>query len=239
MGASVSKDLPIDTVIFDLDGTLVDTADDVAAVLNSALSRAGLPILERHEVQAGIGPGGTALVEIALTKAGKNPDRQLIQEIHKSYLAEYLRMPVRYARPYPGVHNTLRRLIDAEMRLALCTNKVQPLAFAILRRLGLSSYFRCIVTADAGLPLKPDPKPLLHAMSAVGGTIERTAFVGDSSIDVQAARNAGVFSVCVSFGYSITPPPSLGADLLIDDYGELAEKLRTAGSTRYAALEAR
>ncbi|WP_114952587.1 phosphoglycolate phosphatase [Sphingosinicella terrae] len=213
---------PFDVVAFDLDGTLVDSASDLAAALNHTLARLGRPLVPTERVRHLIGHGARALLRRGLAASGESPEA-LVDEgfpIFLDYYADHLCVG---SRLYPGLQPALERIEACGARLALCTNKPERMARLLLEALGLGSRFAAIVGGDSLPVRKPDPAPLRAAIEASGGG--RAAFVGDSIIDADTARAAGLTFVAVSFGYSDRPAVELGADAVIDSLALLPETL--------------
>jgi phosphoglycolate phosphatase len=206
------------TVVFDLDGTLADTAEDIGAAMNRALHAFDLPPLALATVRAAVGEGGTALARTALAqsrarvaRARDAADRasasDLVARLHERYLAEYCRAPVARTRPYPGTQAALARLAEAGVRLAVCTNKPQAPTLAILAALGLRAYFAAIVGVGPDGLRKPDPRHLRAAIERAGGSAGDAVLIGDTDHDAAAALAAGVPFLRVGFGYGPKPAP--------------------------------
>lgn len=201
------------TVVFDLDGTLIDTAGDIAAAMNRALHAFGLPPLAPSAVRRAVGEGGTALARAALAAvprataarvrnaADRASASDIVARLHERYLAEYFRAPVARTRAYPGAEAALARLAGAGVRLAVCTNKPQAPALAILDALGLRAYFAAVVGVGPDGLRKPDPRHLLAAIERAGGSADDAVLIGDTDHDAAAALAAGVPFLRVSFGY--------------------------------------
>jgi phosphoglycolate phosphatase len=228
MSACVS-DFPFDTVVFDLDGTLADTVPDIAAALNRALTRLDRPALGESAVRAMVGNGARALVRAALAAAGA-ADAELEQAAHAYFLHFYAERVCAGTRPYPGAGEALDGLAAAGARLAICTNKPEALSRALLAALGWEERFAAVVGGDSLSVRKPDPAPLIHAVACAGGG--RAAFVGDSAVDADTARAAGLPFVAVGHGYRDRPLAALGADAAIDGLAALVPALRALGSAR-------
>ncbi|MEV6239718.1 HAD-IA family hydrolase [Lentzea sp. NPDC051838] len=203
----------IDTVVFDLDGTLVDTVSGITHAVNIALRAHGVAEVEDDETRLYVGLGGKALVRAALEKAGA--PEEWAPAVQEAYLSAYAADPGHRAHAYPGVEELLERLRDRGVRLALCTNKSGRITGGMLEALGLRAAFDAVVSGDELPYRKPDPRHLLEAVRRAGGT--SALMVGDSISDVEAARAAEAPVVCVSFGYGIA---GLEPDSWIDSYDE-------------------
>ena len=224
-------------VLFDLDGTLLDTVLDIAAALNAALQEQQLSALPVVEVRRLIGRGVPTLIERALARLGSAAapaDRELLQH---SYHAHYQNLHQRnafQARPFPGVAQGLAGLHALGLRVAVVTNKEQDLAVELLARLELSQWIDAVVGAQGGRERKPDPRPLLLACERLQVRPAQALMVGDSLIDVSAARAAGIAIVCVPYGYNEgADPRALRCDALVESIAELPAFL--AGTSRPGA----
>lgn len=213
-------------IAFDLDGTLVDTAPDLIGVLNQILAEhghAGVPLGAARTV---VGHGARAMLERGFAAAGETLAPARTDALFTRFIDLYAPRIALESRPFPGVLEALDHFEAAGARLAVCTNKRTDLSLALLDALDLTRRFAAIVGPDAAGVAKPDPRHLVAAIEAAGGAAGRALMVGDSSPDIGAARAAGVPVVAVSFGYSDVPPAELGADRLIDHFGELAGAVR-------------
>lgn len=216
------------TILFDLDGTLVDTAPDLTAALNHALGCLGRPPVPPASVRHMVGHGARRLLEQGLAATGE-ASAALVEAGVPAFLDHYAAHIADASQPYPGVERALDRLAARGSRLAICTNKPQQLSDALVAAMGWQARFAAVVGFDSVLRPKPDAGHVLAALDAAGGSIGHAAFVGDSITDVNAARNAGVPVVAVSFGFADRPPAALGADRLIDHYDELLAALESLG----------
>lgn len=212
---------PFRTVAFDLDGTLVDSAPDLATALNLTLADLGRPCIPLDQVVTMIGNGARTLLRRGLNATGACDDR-LIEHGYPLFMHHYADNICNQTLPYPGVEAALDALSDLGVTLALCTNKPEAPARTLINALGWQSRFAAIVGGDTA-KLKPDPAPLLLAIAQSGGG--PAAFVGDSAIDVQTARAADIRCVVVSFGFAQDPVADLGADAVIDSFDALIPAL--------------
>lgn len=223
------KRLSDSAVVFDLDGTLVETAPDLHGALAHVLTEAGLPAPSLEDVRLMVGDGARALLEKAYTRVGRLLQGAEMEDAFDRFLAHYHPNVARLSRPYPGVEAVLDELARAGAALAVCTNKPQALSEALLDALGLSARLPVIVGGDALPVRKPDPAHLAATIERLGRTGAPAVMVGDSRNDVAAAKALGIPAVVVSFGYTIIPPRDLGADVVIDHFGELPAALRSLG----------
>lgn len=216
------RDIPFDVVAFDLDGTLADTAPDLAASLNHALKALGREGVDPAKVRDMVGHGAKALLRKALA-ATAGPDEALVERGYPIFIDFYGANICEGTRLYPGVEEALDALRAAGVAAAICTNKPEGLTHKLLAALGWEGRFDAIVGGDSLPVRKPDPAPLLLALQQAGGG--RAAFVGDSIIDADTARAADVPFVAVGFGFSDRPAEELGADAVIGAYDELLAAL--------------
>jgi phosphoglycolate phosphatase len=208
-------------VIFDLDGTLVDTAPDLVGALNTVLHEQRLPSLPLMTARVMVGRGAMALIEQGFAAAGETLDDAAKPPLLARFIDIYLARIADESRPFDGVIEALDTLAAAGAALAVCTNKRTDLSLALLDALGLTSRFTAVVGADKAPAAKPDPRHLFAAISAAGGAPDRALMVGDSASDIGAARAADVPSIVVSFGYTEIAPAELGGDHLIDHFSQL------------------
>jgi phosphoglycolate phosphatase len=218
---------PFDVIAFDLDGTLVDSAADLAAALNHMLTTMGRPAVDPGTVRRLVGRGGRALIRDGLALSGEAGDA-LVDRGYPIFLAHYADHLRDATRPYPGVEGALDALAAAGARLAICTNKPERLALKLVTMLGWRRRFAAIVGADTLAVRKPDPAPLREAVARAGGG--RAVMIGDSITDADTARAAGLPFVAVSFGFADRPASALGADAVIDDYADLTATLARLGN---------
>ena len=210
-------------IIFDLDGTLVDTAPDLVAVLNRVLGEAGLQPLPFEEGRNLIGGGAKALLERGFARAGQDLPGPRGDVLFERFLELYRGRIAQESRPYPGVVETLAELSNAGAALAVCTNKRTDLSVALLAQLDLTRFFTTVMGPDAAGARKPDRRHLEAAIAGAGGDPARALMVGDSITDAAVARAAGVPLILVSFGYTETPAAELSPDVLIDHYDQLTD----------------
>jgi len=211
-----------DTVIFDLDGTLVDTGPDLTAALNHALSHFGRQTVNEAAVRDMVGHGARKLLERGFAATGECSEA-LVKEGMPVFLDYYAANICVHSAPYAGVEQAMDRLTEAGVKLAVCTNKPEAMAARLFATLGWSERFAALVGGDTLPVRKPDPRPLRETLARAGGSVP--AFIGDSITDTDTARAAGVPCVAVSFGFADRPPAELGADILIHHFDELVPAL--------------
>jgi phosphoglycolate phosphatase len=213
------------TIVFDLDGTLVDTAPDLAAATNHALAFAGLKPMTVAELRPFIGYGSRVMLDAGLRHYGLTLHEPELSGLHERFFAFYADHVAVMSRPYQGVREVLESLRRAGARLAVCTNKYEHLSRTLLRQLDLEPLFATIAGRDTFPVCKPDPGHLTGTIARAGGRIERAVMVGDSEIDIATAKAAQVPSIAVSFGYTPRPVRDFGPDSIIDDYREFMAAL--------------
>jgi phosphoglycolate phosphatase len=216
-------------ILFDLDGTLVDTAPDLAAATDHALMRAGRPAIGLESVRSMVGDGARALIEKGFRASGGMPEPDVFETAFKDFMIYYGHHIAETSRPFPGVATCLAALAEQDYALAVCTNKPESLSRSLLDQLGLSGFFGAVVGGDSLLMRKPDPGHIRGTLDRLGADFSWAAMVGDSANDVNAARAAGLPCVVVSFGYTQVAPKDLGGDRLIDHFSELPDALVALG----------
>lgn len=223
------SDFPFSIVGFDLDGTLLDTHQDLGAAVNYALVLGGFDPVPVDSSKDLIGGGAKMMLSKAVEDQG-GMERDDFHALYKKMLRYYSRHNAVHSHPYPGVVETLDALAGRNVKIAVVTNKFESFAIDILTQLDLAYRFVTIIGGDTmgkgpdGKQLaKPAPDPIIEARKRCGGG--SFAFVGDSSYDVNAAKAAGVPVVACAYGYCDKPPRELGADAVIQSAGQLIEAL--------------
>ena len=224
------------TVVFDLDGTLVDTAPDLISALNYVLDREGMPPVPLHSARNMIGAGVRKLIERGLELEGREASPSDITRLTDDFVAYYAEHIADGSRPFEGLETALDDLLARGYRFAVCTNKLEWLSKLLLDRLGLSARFAAICGADTFGVSKPDPAILRQTVARAGGDIASAIMVGDAGTDIGVARRAAIPVIGVSFGYSDVPIADLKPDRLIHHMNELpsaVESLMTGRSLSY------
>jgi phosphoglycolate phosphatase len=211
------------TVVFDLDGTLVDTAPDLIETLNVVFTRDGLPPLDYAAARDMIGGGARRMIESALKLQGRGLTEGVVDRLFADFIVHYGAHIADRSQPFPGLDAALDRLASRGCQFAVCTNKLESLSRLLLEALGLSRRFAAICGQDTFGMQKPDPEILRRTIRATGGALQRAVMVGDSGTDIATARAAGVPVVAVDFGYSETPVRELGPDRVISHFDQLAD----------------
>ncbi|MDX1816723.1 MAG: phosphoglycolate phosphatase [Marinobacter sp.] len=213
--------------LFDLDGTLVDSAPDLAAAVDQMLEHLGRSPAGIDRVRNWVGNGAAILIRRALAgqtdwEPARPGDDALFKDALTIFYHHYGLINGRYSRVYPGVEDCLTHLRQQGCRLAVVTNKPEQFVAPLLEQMGLDHWFDLSIGGDTLPVKKPDPAPLLHAMEQLGGTKGTSVMVGDSAADVNAAIAAGIPCVAVRYGYNFGGPvDSLGADAVVDSLAEL------------------
>jgi phosphoglycolate phosphatase len=211
------------TIVFDLDGTLVDTAPDLINALNHVLDREGLPPVPLHSARNMIGAGARKLIERGLEGEGRSVGVEDINRLTADFIAYYADHIADESRPFEGLEAALDHLAARGHRLAVCTNKLEWLSKRLLDALGLSPRFAAICGADTFGVQKPDPTILRETVARAGGQLSTSIMVGDAGTDVGVARRAGVPVIGVSFGYTDIPIADLKPDRVIHHMKDLLD----------------
>lgn len=214
------------TIVFDLDGTLVDTAPDLVRALNETMDLEGLPRVKIETVRQMVGQGAKVLIERSSKLHGITFSPARIDELTEEFVRFYAADIARHSKPFPGVVEAMDALAALGAKFAVCTNKRAALSEQLLKALRLADRFSAIVGADAVTERKPHPDHYRETVRRAGGTLRRSLMVGDSIADVAAARGAGAPVIVVSFGYSDVGAELLGADVLLHRFSDLAPACR-------------
>jgi phosphoglycolate phosphatase len=208
-------------LVFDLDGTVADTAADLVGTLNFVLAREGLGSMALQDVRPMVGRGARALIQRGLAANRFEASDARIDAMLADFMAHYEAHIAENTVLFSGVRKALVRFEAAGFGFAVCTNKAEHTSILLLRALGVESRFRAICGKDSFGVFKPNREALLQTISRAGGDPDRAVMIGDSKIDIDTARNAGVPIVAVNFGYSREPIESFNPDRVIGHYDEL------------------
>jgi phosphoglycolate phosphatase len=208
------------TIVFDLDGTLVDTAPDLTNALNDVLVRRGHEPVSTAVIRGCVGHGARVMIEQALARAGADGD---VDRMLAEFLTHYETNIARESRPYPGAIAALDRLAAQGARLAICTNKRESLSRLLIQELEIEHYFTALAGRDTFPVAKPHPGHLTGVIALAGGDTSRSVMIGDSDIDLRTAKAAAVPAILVSFGYGAAPVDGFAPEAVIDHFDELDE----------------
>lgn len=213
--------MSVPTVVFDLDGTLVDTAADLVATLNIVIAREGISPVPFDVGRNMVGAGARRMIELAVQRAGCTPSQIELERMYEAFIAHYAAHIAEHSKPFPGVVAALDTLKARGCRLAVCTNKRAGLSRLLLEELALASRFVAICGPDTFGMSKPDPEILRRTIAAAGGSAHRAVLVGDSRIDAQTAKAAAVPMIAVDFGYTDIPAVEFGVQRVIGHFDQL------------------
>lgn len=213
------------TILFDLDGTLVDTAPDLLGALNHVLTDMSLEPVSLSAVAEMIGHGARAMIETGLKMQGAVVSATDMDAAFERFIAYYVDNIAVGSRPFEGAVAALETLRAEGAALAVCTNKRQDLSVRLIGELGLTGHFDAIFGADRATNRKPHADHVFQTLAEAGGDPARALFVGDSRTDERAARNAGLPFVFVTFGYEAETAEAIAADVTISHYDQLVPAL--------------
>jgi phosphoglycolate phosphatase len=211
------------TIAFDLDGTLVDSAPDLAAALNKVLAKEGLPPASLEDARRFVGQGARALMVRAWAVHKLHPEPKELDRLTEAYVSALAEDVSSRSKVYPGLMPALDALAAAGARMCVCTNKRTDLSVMLVRDMGLTRYFEAVVGSDLVMNRKPHPDHFVEAVRMAGGNPARALMVGDSSNDVNSAKAAGAPVLVYGPGYSDTAPELLGADAVFYAYADLPD----------------
>ena len=213
----------METVIFDLDGTLADTSADLIAAANASFVQRGFgALLDPEADRLTAFHGGRAMLNLGYSRLGREMGEDKVQEDYLYFLDVYANNIDRETRLYPGAEAAVEGLLAKGIKVGICTNKPEGLAETLMQRLGVRHLFGSLVGADTLPVRKPDPEPYLEAVRRVGGDPARSVLIGDTDTDVKTARAVGVPVVLVAFGPEGPGIVRLGPDALLEHYDGLA-----------------
>ena len=218
--------MPDRAVIFDLDGTLVDTAPDLMRATNHVLESGGRRPITMDEVRVFVGHGARSLLTRGLAATGGLPENYDVEPDYRRFVAYYSQNIADGSVVFPGLVRLLERLKAEGFGLGVCTNKLEGLSIQLLEALDLAKYFGSVVGPDTLGVAKPDPRPFREAVSRLGLVAPRAVMVGDSETDVLTARNAGVPVIGVPFGYTPRPVEEFGPDRMIAHFDEAYDAIQ-------------
>ena len=219
--------MPAPTIVFDLDGTLVDTAPDLVDTLNVIFAQEGFIPLAYEKARNFVGGGARVMIARGFNAQGRVLSPNKLEQLFKNFIAHYSEHVADRSLPFPGVVDTLDVLAARGCSFAVCTNKLEALSVRLLGKLELSDRFVAICGQDTFGMQKPDPEILRRTIGAAGGRLESTIMIGDSVTDIRTARAAGVPVIAVDFGYSDRPIAEFGPDRIISHFSQLPAAIAT------------
>lgn len=217
--------MSLPTIVFDLDGTLVETAPDLVDTLNFVFEREGIPPVPFDEARTFVGHGARAMITRGLDAEGRTVTPQLLDKLFNEFIDYYTAHVADRSYPFPGVIEALGALSKRGHRLAVCTNKFEKQSRLLLDALDMSNRFAAVVGQDTFKIAKPDPEVLRRTILAAGGDPAHAIMVGDSETDILTARAAELPVVAVDFGYSPAPVSEYSPDRLISHFAQLSEAI--------------
>lgn len=219
-----------DTVIYDLDGTLIDSAKDMQMAVSHVLADHGLPPVTEDDVRIFMGQGSKVTMGKAFAKYGRALDDEALSAVTREFVRYYEADPISHTIAFKGVADVVARFARLGLKQGVCTNKFERPSRMILEHLKLMPPISDVAGADTFPVRKPDPRHILLLIERMGGSAGRTVMIGDSIHDVEAAHAAGLPAVLVSWGYTATPASELGAEAVIERFDALPDALgRIAG----------
>lgn len=209
------------TIVFDLDGTLIDTAPDLIDTLNVVFAREGLPPVAYETARNLIGGGAKAMIARGIEAEGRTIAPAKRELMFTDFIAHYTAHVADRSQPFPGLIDALDALAARDCRFAVCTNKLEGLSVLLLEKLKLADRFEAICGQDTFRIQKPNPEILRRTIAAAGGSLQQTIMIGDSATDIDTARAAGVPVIAVDFGYSERPVSEYRPDRVISHFDQL------------------
>lgn len=221
----MSAPLPAPLIVFDLDGTLIDTAPDLVATLNVVFEREGLPPVPYETARNLIGGGAKAMIARGLEAEGRAVEPARLEQLFADFIVHYTEHVADLSRPFPGLVDALDTLSERGHRFAICTNKFERQSLLLLKQLRLADRFDAICGQDTFGIQKPDPEILHRTIAAAGGVSQRAIMIGDSLTDIRTARAAGIPVIAVDFGYSERPVSEYEPDRVISHFAQLPDQI--------------
>jgi len=213
------------TVVFDLDGTLIDSLPAIHVALNQILIGEGITSVTREQVRELIGFGAKWMIKEIHNILGRPLNNPKLRELTKLYLQAYMQHSSKHTLIYEGVYEVLEKLYKAGVNMGVCTNKPGLTTRPVLESLKLDHYFGAVISEDDVQNRKPDAQHVLQTIKALDGSVSSSVFVGDSETDMLAAQNTGIPGICVTYGYCHVPYEDLNADCLLNNFFELPKAL--------------
>ena len=209
------------TIVFDLDGTLIDTAPDLVDTLNVVFAREGWPPVPYVAARNQIGGGAKMMIQRGVAAEGITVAPEKLEQLFADFIAHYTEHIADRSRPFPGLIDALDELAARGSKLAVCTNKLERLSVRLLKQLNLAERFAFVCGQDTFGMQKPNPEVLRRTVAAAGGDLTRAIMIGDSITDIRTARAADIPVIAVDFGYSEQPISELNPDRIISHFAQL------------------
>ena len=212
--------MPVEALIFDLDGTLVDTAPDLIQATNHVLQSIGRRPVSYQEFRGFVGHGAMNLIERGTLATGSSVDTETLKRLHRDFLDYYGDNISAHSKVFEGIPALLDNAKSRGLKMGVCTNKVEGLSHKLLDELGLGKWFEAVVGGDTLPIMKPDPAPYVEVAKRLGVDASRTIMFGDSETDIRTAQNTGVPVIAVTFGYTAQPVETFHPTHVINHYDE-------------------
>ena len=212
--------MPVDALIFDLDGTLVDTAPDLIQATNHVLNSIGRRSVSYDEFRGFVGHGAMNLIERGTLTTGGAVDSETLKRLHRNFLDYYGENISAHSKVFEGIPELLTAAKSRGLKMGICTNKVEGLSHKLLGELGLADWFGAVVGGDTLPIMKPDPAPYVEVAKRLGVDTSRTIMFGDSETDIRTAQNTGVPIIAVTFGYTALPVETFNPTHIINHFDE-------------------
>ncbi|MEM6495098.1 MAG: phosphoglycolate phosphatase [Pseudomonadota bacterium] len=224
-GMTMTAKSPAPIVVFDLDGTLLDTAPDLVEAVNTVLVTAGGKAVEEDWMRPNVSFGGREMIRRGLIAQGIESNDEELGRLFEEFVGYYSKNISAKTQPFPGLFDELARLKELGVKLAVCTNKMEGLTWPLLEQMEMTHWFAAVTGRDTFPVSKPDPRHLLGTIARAGGDPNRAVMIGDSNTDIKTAKAAGIPVVAVTFGYTDVPVTELGPDRVISHYDQLQAAL--------------
>lgn len=227
---STPRTVPL--IVFDLDGTLIDTAPDLVATLNVVFEREGIPPVPYATARNLIGGGAKAMIVRGIEAEGRTISPQQLDQLFADFIAHYTEHVADHSLPFPGLIEALDALSARGHRFAVCTNKFERQSLLLLNHLRIADRFDVICGQDTFSIKKPDPEVLRRTVEAAGGAMPNAIMIGDSETDILTARAAGIPVIAVDFGYSERPVADYAPDRLISHFAQLPDEIAALAASK-------
>ena len=212
-------------IVWDLDGTIIDSAPDLGGALNTLLHKHGKPPVDETRVRSMIGNGVAKLIERGFAESDSRVGELELQSLQPEFMSIYCARATQLSRLYPGAESAIQAFHESGVAQAVCTNKPELVSRAILDDMNLAQYFEIVVGGDTFEHRKPHPLPLRSCLDVLGREVDSTLMIGDSAVDVETAQSVGMMVGVVTHGYARQPVETLGADFLISNLATLPDEL--------------